>query len=115
MSKVKMSKTDRNKIVNSNVIKCHTYEDFDIVSDAAQKVTNVALSVVLNEVTDSYVDGFVSLAFPWSRTAGSCLNWKSENCQTGVNVQALGWVGGGTVPTPQCPIAGDVSGDEAVQ
>ena len=45
MSKVKMSKTDRNKIVNSNVIKCHTYEDFDIVSDAAQKVTNVALSV----------------------------------------------------------------------
>ena len=25
MSKVKMSKTDRKKIVNSNVTKCHTY------------------------------------------------------------------------------------------
>ena len=46
------------------------YEDFDIVSDAAQKVTNVAIAVVFNEVADSYANGFVSLAFPWSRTVG---------------------------------------------
>jgi len=51
----------------------HLYDDFNIVGDAAQKVTNVALYIVLNEVTDSYVDGFISLAFPWFRTAGSCL------------------------------------------